>query len=422
MDEFKMSDNEILAKAIQSGIINVDDIAELIDMNERKKYINMHLERYKTWIGTNGKYYTYVPDEYSKNGRKMIKRATEQALEDAIVKFYKTKEKEPTIRQMFNNWLNDKYEYGEISKQTYDKYLTSYKRFFQNEHVSFDLEKIKYVTDESLERFIKTNISKLNLSRKAYSDMRTLIYGIFKYAKKRHFTTISITNFMGDLDLPKNMFTKKVVKKENEVFSEEEIPQIIEYLEKQGDIHSLGLSLAFQTGVRVGELSALKFSDVNCKTIHGTKTVKHYLSIERTEIKVKDENDKWIHLVRDYPKTEAGVRNIIITDKTVKLLSKIRLLNPFGEYMFMYEGFRISGHAFNKKLTRVCKTLGINKRSMHKIRKTYGTTLIDNDVDDSVIAEMMGHSDITTTRKYYYYSNKAESTKVDQVTKALSGF
>ncbi|MDO5126653.1 MAG: tyrosine-type recombinase/integrase, partial [Eubacteriales bacterium] len=81
----------------------------------------------------------------------------------------------------------------------------------------------------------------------------------------------------------------------------------------------------------------------------------------------------------------------------------------------------ISGHAFNKKLTRVCNALGINKRSMHKIRKTYGTTLIDNNVDDSVIAEMMGHTDITTTRKYYYYSNKAESTKVEQVTKALSG-
>lgn len=38
---------------------------------------------------------------------------------------------------------------------------------------------------------------------------------------------------------------------------------------------------------------------------------------------------------------------------------------------------------------------------MHKIRKTYGTTLIDNNVDDALVAEMMGHKDISTTKKYY---------------------
>ncbi|MDO5151653.1 MAG: site-specific integrase, partial [Oscillospiraceae bacterium] len=335
MDEFKMSDNEILAKAIQSGIINLSNVTEQLEMKERKELIAEHLDKYKIWIGKNGKYYTYLPDETKPYGKKIVKRNDEDGIYKAIVTYYKTNINEPTVYQVFKSWVSDKYEYGEISKQTYDKYLTSFKRFFQNEHVSFSSEKVKYVTEESLEQFIKTNISKLGLAQKAYSDMRTLIYGIFKYAKKRHYTAISITNFMGDLDLPKNMFTKKVIKKENEVFSEEEIPKIIDYLEKQGDIHSLGLSLAFQTGVRVGELSALKFSDVNSKTIHGSGVIKHYLSIERTEIKVKDENDKWIHLVRDYPKTEAGVRNIIITEKTVKLLAKIRSINPFGEYMFM---------------------------------------------------------------------------------------
>jgi integrase len=57
---------------------------------------------------------------------------------------------------------------------------------------------------------------------------------------------------------------------------------------------------------------------------------------------------------------------------------------------------------------------------MHKIRKTYGTTLLDGDVDDALIAEMMGHKDINTTRQYYYFSNKDEAHQVEQMTRALS--
>ena len=57
---------------------------------------------------------------------------------------------------------------------------------------------------------------------------------------------------------------------------------------------------------------------------------------------------------------------------------------------------------------------------MHKIRKTYGTTLIDADVNESTVAEQMGHKDITTTKRYYYRSNKSDDTKFKQISRALS--
>ena len=56
---------------------------------------------------------------------------------------------------------------------------------------------------------------------------------------------------------------------------------------------------------------------------------------------------------------------------------------------------------------------------MHKIRATYGTTLIDNDVDDSFVIEQMGHSDIKCTRQYYYFSNKSEAKKIEQIDNAI---
>lgn len=54
---------------------------------------------------------------------------------------------------------------------------------------------------------------------------------------------------------------------------------------------------------------------------------------------------------------------------------------------------------------------------MYKIRRTYGTTLLDNDVEESIIIEQMGHSDITTTKKLKYYSNKNQKSKEAQIRK-----
>jgi integrase len=57
---------------------------------------------------------------------------------------------------------------------------------------------------------------------------------------------------------------------------------------------------------------------------------------------------------------------------------------------------------------------------MHKIRKTYGTTLIDNGVDKSLIKAQMGHSDISTTMHYYYFVNKNKDKQREQIKSAIN--
>ena len=96
------------------------------------------------------------------------------------------------------------------------------------------------------------------------------------------------------------------------------------------------------------------------------------------------------------------------------------MINPFGEYLFMNNGKRIRSNTINKRLHIVCDELGISFRSTHKIRKTYGTTLLDGDVDESLIAEQMGHEDIATTKQYYYYSNKSKKNKLKQISQAIN--
>jgi len=81
----------------------------------------------------------------------------------------------------------------------------------------------------------------------------------------------------------------------------------------------------------------------------------------------------------------------------------VKRFNPNGEYLFEVNGKRILTNSYNDGIARMCKALNISRISMHKIRRTYGTTLFDNDVDESIIMEQMGHSDISTTRRFYYY-------------------
>lgn len=187
---------------------------------------------------------------------------------------------------------------------------------------------------------------------------------------------------------------------------------VTDYLKEHADIWNLGLLLQFQTGMRIGEIAALKWEDVDLE--------KECLHVHRTERKYRKDDGKWTCQVKDTPKTDAGNKEIIIPPTAKWTLKKAYEQNPDGEYVFMNNDIRIRENSFNKRLNTVCKKLYIPPRSTHKVRKTYGTTLLDSNVDDSFVAEQMGHTDVATTRKLYYYSNKNRKTKITQIRNAIS--
>ena len=165
--------------------------------------------------------------------------------------------------------------------------------------------------------------------------------------------------------------------------------------------------------MRVGELSALKHTDICLE--------KQFIHVQRTEVTYKDPTtSERVCEVQDFPKTQAGDRYLIIPETAISILKEIMGISEGNEYLFSENGKRIRANAFNRRLTRVCDDLKIKHRSMHKIRKTYGTTLLDADVDKSIVAEQMGHKDISTTIRFYYRGNKSDSTKISQINKALS--
>ena len=264
------------------------------------------------------------------------------------------------------------------------------------------------IKEEDLEKLIRDQIINKNLTAKQYAKLRTIINGVFKYAKKQKLTTISISTFFKDLDISKRSFAHSGIRNKPQVFNDDEVSKIMEYCYQHKSVENLGVILVFYTGLRVGELAGLKFSDIDGQEIH----------IQRQEI-CYHEKGKIKFEVVEYTKTEAGDRRVIIPHEVLPIVDEIRELNPDGEYLMMSQGKKFDKTVFNRRLYRACKDLGIPKRSMHKIRKTYGTILIDQGVPESLVMTQMGHSDITTTRKYYYFTQKTRALNLEQIERAV---
>ncbi len=395
-----LSKNEILNFALENGMLDINTIQEQIEMNERQKYLEMH--PYRIWQGTNGKWYTYLPKE--NGGRVQKNRTTRKAIEDLIVESIKKDIESPTVKQVFYEWHNKRLERGEIEKSTYSRY----ERVFEQCFGSIENKEMKKIGKADVVDFVKDTINNLNLTRKAYSNMRTIIYGIFIRAEEKGYIDYDINLVISKIKFSKKEF-KRTTHEDNEmVFMVREENKIVPYLEQNIDLINLGLLLIFKTGLRIGELVALEKTDVLLNRLSITKTETIYTDKTGTHYEIKY-----------FPKTEAGIRDAIVPNNYLWIFKEIKKLCPFGDYLFMENGERIRSYVFRTRLYTLCRKLGIVVKSPHKIRKTYGSILYDADeISEGFIIQQMGHTDISCLKKHYYYNRMETDEQVEMLNNA----
>lgn len=381
--------NEVLNYAIEHGIIDLSYIENKIEMKKREELLKKH--PYEIWIGKDNRYYTYFPEKDNK--RTLKSRNTRQKIEDCIVDFWKQEMENPTIYELYIEWVDEKLKREEITITTKNRYDRQYKESM----IEFGKNRIKAIEEYDIEKFLLEAIHVHKMTAKGFSNLRTLILGIFKLAKKKKLVQYSIKNVIDDMDISKKVFRKVKHEDDELIFMDEEVEKVLNYFKQHKlDLKDLGILLLFYTGMRPGELSALTWDDVNGNII----------KIHSTEIRYENENKEYIYEVRDFPKTEAGIRDVIVPQSQLWILKEIKTLNPSGKYVFEQHGERIRTCLFDDRIRRICSKLEIKEKSLNKIRKTYATTLIDKRVDDSLIIAQMGHTDITTTKNYYYKNRK----------------
>lgn len=346
--------------------------------------------------------------------RHKITSNSREGLEEKIIEFYKTKEDQESITfpVICREWIDRKLKYKEISGPTHTRYVTDYERFFADSSNEFCQIPLRDLTDGDLRRFIKETILKYELTRKAYSQLRILLRGTLIYAKEEGYTDFSAGAFFYDLNLSDRIFAhREKPAPEMQTFSDDEVEKLMRFLWEEQDLRGLGLILMFQTGMRVGELAALRWENVRDGKIR----------IVATEETYKDpETGKKTCEVVDHAKTDAGERVIILPDKAEATIKAIRAKHPFGEYVFADKLGRIRAKRFNTWLHRACKKVAIPERSTHKIRKTYASVLLSSGVDEKLVTSQMGHTDISVTKDIYYFNRDKEADKRMAISNAIN--
>lgn len=386
--------------AIENGIINIAYVQDQIKMKKRQDILDKH--NYKIWESSDGRWATKVKKEDGK--LKLVKKSSKEKLEEFLISYYK--EKPLSVSDVYQKAIQKKVEYKEISAGSVERYQQDFNRYF----ISIKDSPIESITSNIIEDTVKKNIANLDLSSKAFSNMRTIFYIIFKYAKSHGLTDIDILETFNYMSISKRQFHNRMKQADEQIFIKNERDKVIEYLMDNMDLINLGLLLAFKTGIRVGELAALKRDDIH----------EDYITINKTEIRYKIDG-KYYYEIKDSAKTEAGTRIVYVNDASRWLLRRIRLNNCFGEYLFEVNGERIKTYQFRNRLRTICEKLKIKQKSPHKIRKTYLTMLLDSrDVTESTVTSQAGHTNISCTKDHYYYDDSAKQQKIKQLN-SVSG-
>lgn len=388
-----LSQNELLQFALENGMIDLDKVQEQVIMEQRKKFIQMH--PYKVWISDDGKWHTHFVDENGKRKRK--DRKTKKEIEDLIVEYYSSQQEFTTIEDVFNEWNDRRLEIKKISAATHLRNRQTYNRHYQ----SFGKKDIERVIPEQFLDFLEEEVSTKNLKAKAYGNLKGITRGFLKYAKRNKLIYWNVEEMLDDVDISDRDFAPSIKEDCYEVFDEDELPKMIDYCcEHKEDIRTLAVLLAFVTGCRVGEIVTLKYDDFIYENTAFT--------VKRTETRYQLPGEKEYHYdVKDFPKTQAGYRNVIIPESFQWIYKQLRKLNPFGNYVFVNEnGERLHTHHIRRKMYRMCNKLEIVRKSPHKARKTYGTILLDNNINSKLIEGQMGHADILVTELHYHRNRK----------------
>lgn len=386
--------NDILQFIIKNDIVNINDVQSLMESMKRKELLSKH--PYKIWQGNDSRWRTYLPDK--KKGRVLKKRNSQKEIEDVIIDYWTEQLENPTVKEVFEEWNNRRLELGKIAEATHLRN----KQVFNRHYMEFGNRKIKSLSVEEIEDFLEEQIPEYNLTAKAFSNLKTITRGFLKRAKKCKYIDFSVEDIFNDLDTSDSDFNKVIKEDYQEVFDEDEMSKMIKYLEEHLDTQNIGILFMFVTGIRVGELVTLKHNVFDGNTF----------KIRRTETRYLDKNKKYVYKVKEYPKSEAGVRTVVVPEDYAWICAKIRTLNPFGEYIFVNKsGERMTTNCIRNRLKRLCEKLIIYHKSPHKIRKTYGTILFDNNVDKRLILDQMGHADILVGETHYHRNRKTIEKK-----------
>jgi len=357
---------DILQYAMDNNIINFTDIQAQIEMKKREELLSKH--PYSIWEGINDKkWYTYLPDEAKSRKKKLIKRTTRESLEKAIIKFWKEQESNKQISTFKDAyWLWRSKHDCLVSANSVAKYESDYKRFYKD--TEFEEMRLHDLMDDDINLFMVQTIRDKKLQREATRKLFSNIKDVISIARKYGAMTHNPVEFIKAKDFYKHC--KEEYKSDTEkIFSQDELILLLhqiqkDHLKKPNYIPVYAVEMAMFTGMRAGELPAIRWD----------KITDDYIIIDSSE----KANPKKTEFYIDKTKT-GKIRFFPIDDAIRDLLDRIKTVQEeYGydsEYVFANEHGRIHSKNIYNCLTNKCRQVKIQPRGITALRKTFNSAI-----------------------------------------------
>ena len=196
----------------------------------------------------------------------------------------------------------------------------------------------------------------------------------------------------------------KLENKEIKILSLKERIILEKYCLKENTLKSLGILLSLNTGLRIGEICALKWENIDLKEKN--------IYVKKTLQRVYDTENKKTKIITDKPKTENSIRCIPLNSKIYGELNKIR--KGFLEKDFFLtgaDGIYIEPRVYQNYYKNMLKSSKVKEYNFHVLRHTFATNCIEVGMDIKSLSEILGHATVDIALNRYVHSSRKMKEK-----------
>lgn len=326
--------------------------------------------------------YIYV---YGKSYTEVKEKKNEKLKREVEINKFRQDKVEIKASEQLNKWLSDCAQRVKLS--TYENYYYCMKTYVCP---YFENAKDNAFTKVELEKFVSTLNNKSTLS----DSYRNKILTIFKVALRSILKDDkNMTQLLDTLSIQRRQ-TKAV-----QVFSLSEQQKIEEELINCGNLKAIGILTCFYTGLRLGELGALKWRDIDLEakaiTVSGTLSRKKNFGTGESKTK----------LTLGTPKNSSSHRRIPLPDFLIDIFIKHSQKEKSKEIFFLSNTLTpLDPRSLQKFYMNVLKSAGVEYRKFHTLRHTFATRALEMGVDVKTLSDLLGHANVTNTLNIYTHS------------------